>query len=105
MNEFNLIGKAINDLEIKTSESGNTYAQMLLEIKRPFKNKDGDYDYDIIQITMFSNCADEAKDIVKEGTVLLIKGHISSSSYSKDDKVFYTSSIIADRIGLLNQMI
>lgn len=105
MNEFNLAGRVFGNLEIKTAESGNNYGQMIISVKRPFKTKDGEFEYDQIQVTMFKSCIEEAKEIVKDGVALLVKGHISSSSYSKDDKTYYTSSIIADRISLINHLL
>lgn len=104
MNEFYVVGKALGDLEARTSESGTNYAQMLLSVKRPFKNKDGNIDSDIIQVTMFKNVADEAKSIVCDGKPLLIKGHISSSNYAKDGKTIYNASVIADRVSEFDQL-
>lgn len=104
MNELYIIGKVLGELDVRQSESGNAYGQLLVSIKRPFKNKDGNIDEDVIQIVIFKNGLDEAKDVVTNGKSVLIKGHINASNYSKDGKVIYSSSIIGDRISLLEDI-
>ena len=34
MNEFNLIGKTVGEIEVKTSESGTKYATILLDVQK-----------------------------------------------------------------------
>lgn len=104
MNELYIVGKALGDLEVKTSEGGTTYAQMLLSVKRPFKSKDGNIESDIIQITMFKGLIDEAKEVVSDGKPLIVKGHISSSNYVKEGKTIYNASVIADRVSEFDQL-
>ena len=104
MNEFVVIGRVLGDIEVKTSESGLTYAQVLLSVKKPFKNKDGEVDSDVFQFTLFKNLAEEAKGIVKDGTAILVKGHVNSNNYSKDGKIIYNPSLIADRITIVDQL-
>ena len=96
MNEFNLLGKTFGDIEIKTSESGTRYANFLLDVKRPYKNKEGDYEHDVINLTGFKNVV-EFLENVHEGAVLVVKGHICSNSYTKDGRIFYSNSMIVDR--------
>lgn len=104
MNEFNIIGKVLGSLDIKQSENGYNYAQMLLSVKRPYKNKDGNYDTDVIQFTLFNNLVEEAKTIINDGMPVVVKGHINANNYSKDGKVIYSTSVIADRISVVDQL-
>ena len=53
MNEFTLLGKTVGNIEIKTSESGTKYANLLLDVRRPYKNKEGEYEHDVISLTGF----------------------------------------------------
>lgn len=104
MNDLFIAGKIVGDFELKKSESGTEYGQMNVSIKKPFKNKDGVQESEIFQVTVFKSCLDEAKNIANDGTPLLIKGHLNSSSYPKDGKTYYSTSIIADRITAIEQM-
>lgn len=97
MNEFNLLGKTVGNIEIKTSESGTKYANFLLDVKRPYKNKEGEYEHDVISLTGFKNVADSMENI-NDGALLYVKGRISSNSYAKDGRIIYTNSMIADKV-------
>lgn len=96
MNEFTLLGKTVGNIEIKTSESGTKYANLLLDVRRPYKNKEGEYEHDVISLTGFKNAADFLEN-VSEGSMLTVKGHISANSYTKDGRIFYSNSMIIDR--------
>ena len=96
MNEFTLLGKTVGNIEIKTSESGTKYANLLLDVRRPYKNKEGEYEHDVISLTGFKNAADFLEN-VSEGSLLTVKGHISANSYTKDGRIFYSNSMIIDR--------
>lgn len=103
MNEFNLIGKTVGEVEVKSSESGTKYATVLLDVQKNYKKKDGDYEHDIIQVTMFKNLAEEAERI-SQNSLLYIKGHINANNYTKDNKIFYSSNMIADKIEYLSNL-
>lgn len=103
MNEFNLIGKTVGEIEVKTSESGTKYATLLLDVQKNYKKKDGDYDHDIIQLTLFKSLVDEALRI-SENSLLCIKGHINSNNYTKDNKIYYSTNMIADKIEYLSNL-
>lgn len=98
MNEFTIIGKVLGELDTKISSNGSTFAQMFVSVKRPYKNKNGEYEEDIIKMILFKTAYDAAKDIVEDGKKILIKGHIGSSNYQRDNQIIYNATIIADVI-------
>lgn len=105
MNEFIILGKALNKPELKESEGGTQYSYLQVAIKKPFKNKDGEYEEDELQFTLFKNLAQEVADSVEEGTSVIVKGHISSNNYEKEGKTIYSSSLIADRVSQVSHLI
>lgn len=105
MNEFIILGKALNKPELKESEGGTQYSYLQVAIKKPFKNKDGEYEEDELQFTLFKNLAQEVTDSVEEGTSVIVKGHISSNNYEKEGKTIYSSSLIADRVSQVSHLI
>lgn len=104
MNEFNILGKALNKPELRESEGGTQYSLLQVAVKKPFKNKDGEYEEDLLQFTLFKNLAQEVSDSVDEGTPVIIKGHISSNNYEKDGRVMFNSSLIADRVSQVSYL-
>ena len=105
MNEFIILGKALNKPELKESEGGTQYSYLQVAIKKPFKNKDGEYEEDELQFTLFKNLAQEVTDSVEGGTSVIVKGHISSNNYEKEGKTIYSSSLIADRVSQVSHLI
>ena len=53
---------------------------------------------------MFNNCIEDSKDQVNDGSLVIVKGHINSNNYPKDGKTIYNSSIIADRVSLIEKL-
>lgn len=105
MNEFYIIGRSLGTIEEKESSKGTKYGQIVLSVKKSYANsQDGAPETDKIQLTMFANCLNEAKDIVKDGTSIVVRGHISANNYSKDGKVIYGCNAIADRISLVDNL-
>lgn len=105
MNELIIAGKVIGNVDVKQSENGTTYGQLLLTVKRAYKNKDGNTDSDVFQVTMFKNCIENTKDKLSDGTAVIIKGHTSANNYVKDGKTIYNSSIIADYVNPIDNLI
>lgn len=97
MNEFVLSGTAMGTPELKTTEGGLKVAELVLNVKRSFKNKDGSQEEDLIKINLFKKLAEESEDIV-DGSLLLVKGHIYSNNTNKDGKLYSFPNIVADRI-------
>ena len=104
MNEFNLVGKALGKPELKESETGNIYATVIIESKKPFKNKSGNYDTENFQLICFKDLATLCKDKLTDGTGVIINGHMSSNNYAKEGKIYYSPSLVADRIELANEL-
>lgn len=105
MNEFNITGVVINKPECVTSESGCTYANVLLKAKRTYKNKDGEVENDEFQCSIFNKSANEFCELVKKGSPLLVKGHITTNKNTgKEGKVFYSNNLVIDRYELLSEI-
>lgn len=99
MNDFIIVGNIISDVEIKKSESGSEYANILLSSKRNYKNKEGEFEEDTYQLTLFKTVLDEVKDVLEKDTTVSIKGHLSANNNtSNKDKTYYSASLIADHI-------
>lgn len=83
LNQSVLIGRIKEDVVIKEKD-GTKYAILKLAVPRSFKNKDGYYETDFIDVSIFGNIADNAKEYCKSGDLVGVKGRLES----KDDKLF-----------------
>lgn len=78
LNQFVVVGRMVSDPEIKEAESGNKISIITLACPRSFKNTDGEYDTDFIDIVLWESIAEKTTQYVKKGDLVGIKGRIQS---------------------------
>lgn len=67
-----------------------SFLRTKLNVKRAFKNKDGENVYDWIPFTAFGSNADYIQKYVNAGDIISIQGEIQiSENYEKDGKTIY----------------
>lgn len=101
MNQFIIIGKALNKPVINKDEDNNSHAELLVEVQRTYKNLDGIYESDTFAVTLYKSIADKCAEYVEEGVVVGIKGYLQENNYTKDDEVYYYPKMIADKVSFL----
>ncbi len=100
-NYFMIIGNVCNDPVMKELSDGRKVVTLGIAIKRDFKNQDGTYDTDIVNVSFWEFLADRASK-AKKGTKIGCKGRI----YPKKNEIelddggmrFTTNELFADRI-------
>ena len=63
LNQVVLVGRLTSDMEVKESEDGKKYCNMSLAIPRSFKNADGVYDTDFVNIKIFDTVAQNTSEL------------------------------------------
>ena len=98
-NYFMLIGKIVNDIEIREYEGGKRVVNLCLLVTRPFKNFEGNYDSDFLNISLWEYLADLAVERLKNGTKVGIKGRISPRKVTLQDGVTISvMDLIGERV-------
>ena len=100
MNTFILLGRIVDRTELKETTSGNKYRELVVRERRPYKNADGDYDYDTHEITLWKTLASEDYPV---GQDVMIRGRIQSYDYMKDEKMYHNPQLVAERISFFEQ--
>lgn len=104
LNQIILVGRVVELPSIKESVNGNKYATLTLELDRPFKNSNGEYDIDIVNVILWKGIAETTTDVCKLGDVVGMKGRIQSHSYeTSEGQTRYGYDIIAEKISFLNK--
>lgn len=78
LNQIILVGRLTKDVEVNETEKGGKIATMTLAVPRTFKNKEGNYDTDFIECTIFGDTAQNTSDYCKKGDILGVKGRMQS---------------------------
>ena len=103
MNNFFGVGRLVADPEVKESENGKKYSNFTIAVQRSYKNADGVYDADFLDVVAFGPMAETTSEYCKKGDIIGIKGRVETSSYENDDgEKRKSTQIIADRITFLS---
>ena len=96
MNKVILMGRITKDVDSR-GDGNNMVARYSLAVDRRFKNKDGEYDTDFINVVAFGKSAEFASKYFAKGTKVVITGRIQTGSYTnKDGQKVYTTDVVAE---------
>ena len=80
LNQIVLVGRLVEDLEIKENENGKKVAYITLAVQRAFKNVDGVYETDFIECILWQGIAQSTSEYCKKGDLIGVKGRIQSNN-------------------------
>lgn len=98
MNKVILMGRLTRDPEVRysTGEKPTAVARYTLAVDRRF-NRDGEQTADFISCVAFGRNGEFAEKYLRQGTKILVTGHIQTGSYvNKDGQKVYTTDVIVD---------
>lgn len=101
MNQIILVGKTY---KIDTTYDNNKKKTILtLAVTRPYKNSDGVYDTDFIDITLWDSIAENTVARVGIGDTVGVKGRVETTSYTNEDNGYTTRKmeIVAEKVTFL----
>ncbi|ELL44153.1 MULTISPECIES: single-stranded DNA-binding protein [Spiroplasma] len=104
MNQVILVGQVEGTYEIiyDKKEAERKLMKFLLKIQRPFKNKDGNYDSDLVNVKVWTNNIDDLDISLRDKAIIAVKGRIQSFRSNNFDEENYYNDIIADRVTYLS---
>jgi len=104
LNKTVLIGRLTKDPEIRYTSANTPVASFTLAVNRNFKNKDGNYDADFINIIAWRKLAELCSASLHKGSLISVAGRIQTSSFeAKDGTRRYTTDVVADEIAFLEK--
>lgn len=98
LNQIVLVGRLVQDPEIKELENEQRVSYITLAVPRSYKNADGIYETDFIPCMVWNNIADNVKEYCKKGDLLGIKGRIQTRQ--EEDKNII--EIVAEKVSFLS---
>lgn len=101
MNSVNLIGRLTKDAEIKSTQSGKTYATLTLAVNRRFRS-DGQPSADFIRCQAWGKTADVLERYTHKGSQIGVSGRIQTRDYeNQQGQRVYVTEVVADSVDLL----
>ena len=99
MNKVILTGNLVKDIELKYTESNKAVLQNTIAVKNDFKNANGEYESQFINIEVWNKTAEFLSNYFHKGSPVIISGRIQTGSYDKDDGTkVYTTDVIVEEI-------
>lgn len=102
LNQMVIVGRLVREPELKETENGKRVTNITLAIPRSYKNAEGEYDTDFLDVTLWNGVAENTVEYVKKGDLLGIKGRITSKSIDTDGVSKNEMILVAEKITFLS---
>ena len=102
MNKFIGVGNLTKDVVPRTSESGFNVFSNVIAIKHNYKNSEGEYDSEFLNIVAYQNTADYLNKYAVKGSRIFIEGMVVNHKYEKDGETKYITKIVVSSAQVLS---
>ena len=86
LNQVVLVGRLVKEPTSEKLESGMLTSVICLATPRSYKNENGEYETDFIDVRLFSNIAENTKNYCQKGDMVGIKGRIQTKTIENEEK-------------------
>lgn len=98
LNQIVIVGRLVQDPEIKELENGMKTSYITLAVPRNYKNSDGIYETDFIPVKLYKGIAESTTEYCKIGDMVGVRGRVQSRK--EEDKNII--EIVAERVTFLS---
>ncbi|MBR1386395.1 MAG: single-stranded DNA-binding protein [Bacilli bacterium] len=102
LNQVILVGRLTGEVKVEKGENGINSTSLVLAIPRSFKNADGIYETDFIDVKLFGTVATNTIEYCKKGDIIGIRGIIQTKKIEKYHTKMQIQEIIAERVTFLS---
>lgn len=97
-NKVIMMGRIVNDLELKTTPSGVSVLSFRIAVDRRFQTKGEERKSDFFNVVAWRNEAEFISRYFAKGRMIMLEGELQTRSYvDKNGNNAYVTEIIADR--------
>lgn len=103
LNQVVLVGRITKDPEVRETDTKVKVTNITIAVPRSYKNKDGEYDTDFIQVTIWKQLAENTVEYCKKGDLVGVKAHLQNNNYTdKEGNKRYDLQVVAEKITFLS---
>ena len=103
MNQTVLVGRIVQDPKITELEDGKKVCNVTVAIPRSYKNENGEYDTDFVDVVLWNGIAENTAEYCHKGDIIGVKGRIQTSNYETEDgEKRKSTQIVAEKITFLS---
>lgn len=85
LNKTILIGRLTDDPELRYTANGRAVSNFTLAVNRSYKNQNGEYDADFIDIVTWRKLAETCANHLGKGRLVAVDGRIQMRTYETDE--------------------
>ena len=102
MNQANIVGRLVRDVELKYTGSGIAVINFVVAVDRTYKNAQGEYEADFIDCVAWRQQAEFISKYFKKGTPISVTGSIQTRNYENSEgRKVYVTEVVADNVGFV----
>jgi single-strand DNA-binding protein len=102
MNQANIVGRLVRDVELKYTGSGIAVVNFVVAVDRNYKNAQGEYEADFIDCVAWRKQAEFISQYFKKGTPIAVTGSIQTRNYENNEgRKVYVTEVVADNVGFV----
>ncbi|MGM9987445.1 MAG: single-stranded DNA-binding protein [Bacillaceae bacterium] len=103
INQVTIVGRLTKEPELKQTSKGKSFLHISLAVNRQFRNKEGTYEADFIQCSLWNRLAEIICNHCSKGTLVGITGRIQTRTYEESGVRHYVTEVVADGVTLLER--
>ena len=104
MNKIILLGNLCKDIEVKYTTTNKPVVANTIAVKNNFKNADGNYESEFINIVLWNNQAEYLSKYAEKGSKVLVEGRLTNREYTKQNGTKgYVTEVIVNNIEILDR--
>ena len=102
MNQMWLVGRITRDPEVNEVGDEKKVSNITLAVQRPFKNVEGEYETDFIDVTLWNSIASNTAEYCHKGDLVGVRGRLQVDSYENDEGNKVSKlNVVADKVTFL----
>jgi single-strand DNA-binding protein len=96
MNVITLTGNAVRDIEIKYTPSGKPVGNGTIAVRRDFKNQQGEYETDFINLVILGKLSEVMANHIQKGDKFGVTGRLQIRKWENDGKNQYFTEVVVN---------
>ncbi len=103
LNQAVLVGRIVQNPELRETENGNKIANITLAVPRSFKNSNGEYETDFISCVLWKGVAENTVEYCRKGDLVGLKGRIQTRvAELEDNQKRQYVEVVAEKVTFLS---
>lgn len=98
LNQAVLVGRLVDNPTVEENENGRKLVNITLAVSRSYKNIDGEYETDFLDVILWDGIASNTCEYCKKGDLIGVKGRLESSKIENKNVM----QLVAEKITFLS---